>query len=39
MNITVLAYLEPDSKEPDIVVPQVVEALQGGSHHTTVVTI
>jgi D-alanine-D-alanine ligase len=39
MNITILAYLEPDSAEPDVVVPQVVEALRKGSHNTTVVTI
>lgn len=39
MKITVLAYLERDSSQPDIVVPQVVEALRDGSHSPTVVTI
>jgi D-alanine-D-alanine ligase len=39
MNITALAYLERGSSEPDIVVPQVVEALRNGSHNPTIVTI
>jgi hypothetical protein len=39
MQITVLAYLETDSSEPDIVVSQVVDALKRGSHQPSVVTI
>ena len=39
MNITILAYLEPDAKEPDVVVPQVAAALEAKGHRTSVLTI
>jgi D-alanine-D-alanine ligase len=39
MDITVLAYLEPDQSEPDIVVPQVAQALTASGHKTSILTI
>ena len=38
MKLTLLAYLEPDSLEPDTVVPQVRDALERRGHETTTVT-
>jgi D-alanine-D-alanine ligase len=39
MDITVLAYLEPDEKEPDIAVRQVAAGLAARGHKTTILTI
>lgn len=39
MKITILAYLEPDAKEPDIVMTQVAEALEKAGHQADVMTI
>jgi D-alanine-D-alanine ligase len=39
MKITILAYLEKDATEPDIVMPQVAEALAVAGHKPTIVTI
>jgi D-alanine-D-alanine ligase len=39
MKITILAYLEADAKEPDVVMPQVAEALEAAGHKPTIVTI
>ena len=39
MKITILAYLEADAKEPDIVMPQVARALETAGHKPTIVTI
>jgi D-alanine-D-alanine ligase len=39
MKITILAYLEKDATEPDIVMPQVAEALAAAGHKPTIVTI
>ena len=39
MDITILAYLEPDESQPDIVVPQVAAALAEAGHKTSVLTI
>jgi D-alanine-D-alanine ligase len=39
MKITILAYLEKDATEPDIVMPQVAEALATAGHKPTIVTI
>jgi D-alanine-D-alanine ligase len=39
MDITVLAYLEPDEKEPDVVVQQVAAGLAECGHKTSVLTI
>jgi D-alanine-D-alanine ligase len=39
MKITILAYLEPDATEPDVVMPQVAEALEAAGHKTQVLTI
>jgi D-alanine-D-alanine ligase len=39
MDITVLAYLEPDEKEPDVVVQQVAAGLAEGGHKTSILTI
>lgn len=39
MNIVLLAYLEPDAKEPDIVVKQVEAALRGRGHQTSTLAI
>jgi len=39
MKITVIAYLEPDAKDPDIVVPQVIKALEANGHETSLLTI
>jgi D-alanine-D-alanine ligase len=39
MKITILAYLEKDAAEPDIVMPQVAEALETAGHKPTIVTI
>jgi D-alanine-D-alanine ligase len=39
MDITVLAYLEPDEKEPDVVVQQVAAGLTDSGHKTSVLTI
>jgi len=38
MKITILAFLEPDATEPDIVMEQVARALAAGGHKTTIVT-
>ena len=39
MDITVLAYLEPDEKEPDVVVQQVAAGLAESGHKTSILTI
>ena len=39
MKITVLAYLEADATEPDVVVPQVAEVLRGAGHDVSSVTV
>ena len=39
MDITVLAYLEPDEKEPDIAVRQVAAGLAARGHKTSILTI
>jgi D-alanine-D-alanine ligase len=39
MNIVLLAYLEPDAKEPDIVVGQVEGALRNRGHQTSTLAI
>lgn len=39
MKITVLAYLEPDAKQPDVVVEQVTSALRGAKHEVSVLTV
>jgi D-alanine-D-alanine ligase len=39
MKITILAYLEPDATEPDVVMPQVAEALEAAGHKTSILTI
>jgi D-alanine-D-alanine ligase len=39
MEIIVLAYLEPDEKEPDIAVRQVAAGLAGRGHKTSILTI
>jgi D-alanine-D-alanine ligase len=39
MRITVLAYLEPDAEEPDVVVKQVAEALEARDHAVSILTI
>ncbi len=39
MKITILAYLEKDATEPDVVMPQVAEALAAAGHKPTIVTI
>ncbi len=39
MKITILAFLEPDATEPDVVMEQVARALQSAGHKTTLVTI
>ncbi len=39
MDITVLAYLEPDDKEPDIAVRQVAAGLAKAGHKTSILTI
>ena len=39
MDITVLAYLEPDDKEPDIAVRQVAAGLAERGHKTSILTI
>lgn len=39
MKITVLAYLEPDAQEPDVVVPQVADALRGAGHEVSTLTV
>ena len=39
MEITVLAYLEPDDKEPDIAVRQVAAGLTARGHKTSILTI
>ena len=39
MKITVLAYLEPDATEPDVVVEQVASALREAKHDVSVVTV
>ena len=39
MDITVLAYLEPDEKVPDVVVQQVAAGLTESGHKTSVLTI
>jgi len=39
MKITILAYLEKDATEPDIVMSQVAEALTSAGHKPTIVTI
>ena len=39
MDITVLAYLEPDEKEPDGVVQQVAAGLSESGHKTSILTI
>jgi D-alanine-D-alanine ligase len=39
MDITVLAYLEPDEKEPDVVVRQVADALSASGHKASILTI
>lgn len=39
MNIAILAFLETDSVEPDIVVKQVAEALEGRGHQVSIVAM
>ena len=39
MDITVLAYLEPDDKEPDVAVRQVAAGLAKSGHKTSILTI
>jgi len=39
MKITILAYLEPGATEPDVVMPQVAEALEAAGHKTQVLTV
>jgi D-alanine-D-alanine ligase len=39
MKITILAYLEADATEPDVVMPQVAEALESAGHKTSILTI
>ena len=39
MNITILAYLEPDDEKPDVVVEHVARALESRGHKTAVLTI
>ena len=39
MDITVLAYLEPDEKEPDVAVQQVADGLTESGHKTSILTI
>ncbi|RPI60390.1 MAG: D-alanine--D-alanine ligase, partial [Lysobacterales bacterium] len=39
MDITVLAYLEPDDKEPDVAVRQVAAGLAKAGHKTSILTI
>jgi D-alanine-D-alanine ligase len=39
MRITILTYLEEDSAKPDVVVPQVEEALRAKGHETTVLGV
>ena len=39
MDITVLAYLEPEDPAPDVVVQQVAEGLAECGHKTSVLTI
>ena len=39
MKITILAYLEPDATEPDVVMPQVAEALEAAGHKTSILAI
>jgi D-alanine-D-alanine ligase len=39
MKICVLAYLEPDATEPDVVVPQVADALRGAGHTASILTV
>jgi hypothetical protein len=39
MDITVLAYLEPDEKEPDVAVQQVADGLTEAGHKTSILTI
>lgn len=39
MKITIVAYLDKGAREPDVVVPQVQEALESGGHKVQVVTI
>ena len=39
MDITVLAYLEPDEKEPDVAVQQVADGLIESGHKASILTI
>jgi D-alanine-D-alanine ligase len=39
MDITILAYLEPDEEKPDVVMEQVAKGLETGGHKTSIVTI
>jgi D-alanine-D-alanine ligase len=39
MDITILAYLEPDEEKPDVVMEQVATALEAGGHKTSILTI
>jgi D-alanine-D-alanine ligase len=39
MKITILAYLEPDATEPDVVMPQIAKALAAGGHRAEIMTI
>jgi D-alanine-D-alanine ligase len=39
MDITILAYLEPDEENPDVVMEQVAQALEAGGHKTSILTI
>jgi D-alanine-D-alanine ligase len=39
MKITILAYLESDATEPDVVMPQVAEALEAAGHKTSILSI
>ena len=39
MDITILAYLEPDESQPDAVVPQVAAGLAESGHKTSLLTI
>jgi D-alanine-D-alanine ligase len=39
MKITVLAYLEPDAHQPDVVVEQVASTLRAANHDVSVLTV
>ncbi|HEY5566942.1 MAG TPA: D-alanine--D-alanine ligase [Gammaproteobacteria bacterium] len=39
MDITILAYLEPDEEKPDVVMEQVAQGLEASGHKTSILTI